>query len=553
MLTTQNILLFIVLLFFLINFQTIVAGFVLYFWELRDVVVRKIGLDEIDDAMKDIIRPNEEFLLSKGFVYQSSQVFNSVLVRLKEDFHTYYYYNEVLGVHAFIDTTPMPGALSSSTISFVTFYESYKRAVTYDCFAYNVFVSDETYIFDHYSGSYEEAFQAHQSDREIEDENIVKGVLTQEGAKDYRQYSITETLEALVEQNIIKKVSEGYRYTFSLAYAKYIHYSLTMHKKAKRIYAAKGIQLKERQTEAQTMLYKTSEERALLALLSQKPKEKSKEGKVKTFLISGAFFVLFFTLIGIPLSSMPIIIAILLIHELGHYFAMKFFGYKDTSIFFIPLFGAAAKGEKEHTKPLEEYIVFLAGPLPGIVISLIIGFFMLQDASLVENDMLREFAVMSFVLNFINLLPIYPLDGGRIVQTLVFTRYPKAQFYFFLVSLTVIIIATITTQSIVLGFFAIVLFMSINHNYNLSLLLSDLVKSHSDVPVKEKIVKHITEKGRFKELSIDKKLLLAKQALKLLNSEVSSKLLMVLGMAFYLTLLVAPFVLTAIIGATFLN
>jgi tmRNA-binding protein len=87
----------------------------------------------------------------------------------------------------------------------------------------------------------------------------------------------------------------------------------------------------------------------------------------------------------------------------------------------------------------------------------------------------------------------------------------------------------------------------------LSLLLSDLVKSHSDVPVKEKIVKQITEKGRFKELSIEKKLLLAKQALKLLNSEISSKLLMVVGMAFYLSLLVAPFVLTAIIGATFLN
>ena len=553
MFTVQNILLFIALAFFLMNFQVIVAGFVLFFWELRDVVIRKIGLEEMSDSVKDIIRPNEEFLLSKGFVYQSSQVCNSILVRIKDDFHTNYYYNEELGVHAFLETTPLPGALSSSVVSFVTFYESYKRAVSFDCFAYNVFVSDETYLFDHYYGSYEEAFNAHLQDREIEGEVIAKGVLTAEGAKDYKQYTITETIEVLMEQNIMKKVANGYRYLFSFAYVKYIHFTLKMHKKAQKIYALRRVEQKTTQTEVQGMLYKTSEERALLALLNQKPNEKSKEGKIKTFLVSGAFFVLFFTLIGIPLSSMPIIIAILLIHELGHYFAMKFFGYTDTSIFFIPLFGAAAKGEKEHTKPLEEYIVFLAGPLPGIILSFVIAFFMWQNPSLIENDWLREFAIISFVLNFINLLPIYPLDGGRIVQTLVFTRYPKVQFYFFLVSLTVIIIAAVAMQSIVLGFFAMVLFMSINHNYNLSILLSNLVNNKSNSDVKERVIRHITETARFKDLGIEKKLLLAKQALKLLNAEVSSKLLMLLGMVFYLFLLIVPFAIIILTGISSLN
>jgi len=149
-------------------------------------------------------------------------------------------------------------------------------------------------------------------------------------------------------------------------------------------------------------------------------------------------------------------------------------------------------------------------------------------------------------LNFINLLPIYPLDGGRIVQTLIFTCYPKAQFYFFLVSLTVIIISAIAMQSIILGFFSVVLFMSINQNYALSLLLSDLIKSRSDLPVKEKIVREISEKERFKNLTMDKKLLLAKQALKLLNLEVSSKVLMFFGMAFYLFLLILPLLLLVI-------
>ena len=542
MLNTQNILLFILLAFLLMNFQTIATSFILYFWELRDVVVRKISQEEVSDSLKDIIRPNEEFLLSKGFHYQSSQVYNNAIERLKEELHTHYYYNEELGIHAFIDTTPYPGALSGSIISFTTFYESYKRATTFDCFEYNVFASAESYIFDHYHGSYEEAFESHLSDREVEGEIIAKGLLTEEGAKDYRQYTMNETFEELMSLNIMKKVSNGYRYLFTLAYMKYVHHSLQMHKKVKSIYASK-------QGKKKSQLYKTSEERSLLALLEHKPNEKSREGKIKTFLISGALFILLFGFIGIPWTSMPIIVAVLLIHELGHYFTMKYFGYKDTSIFFIPLFGAAAKGEKEHTKPFEEYIILLAGPLPGMIIALVIGFFMLKDPSLVENAYLKEFAVMSFVLNFINLLPIFPLDGGRIVHTLVFSRYPKVQFYFFLLSLLIIIIATVMLKSILLGFFAVALFMGINHNYNLSLVLSDLQKSQSDVPLKEKIVEYITVSDRFKNLALDKKLPLAKEVLKLLNTEVSSKLLMFLGMAFYLFLLMFPFVVLLVAGS----
>ena len=542
MLNLQNILLFILLAFFLMNFQTIVVGFILYFWELRDVVVRKISRDELSDSLKDIILPNEEFLLSKGFVYQSSQGFNNAIERLKEELHTHYYYNEELGVHAFIDTTPYPGALSGSVISFTTFYESYRRATTFDCFEYNVFASDESYVFDHYYGSYDEAFTSHLIDREIEGEVIAKGVLTEEGASDYRQYTINETFEEMINLNIIKKVSTGYRYMFTLEYMKYVYQSLKTHKQVKKIYASRGAEVRANQTKRESLLSQTSEERALMAMLNQKPNEKSREAKIKTFLISGVLFVLLFGFIGIPWTSLPIIVAVLLIHELGHYYAMKYFGYNDTSIFFIPLFGAAAKGEKEHTKPFEEYIILLAGPLPGIIVALVIGFFMLKDPSLVGNEYLKEFAIMSFILNFINLLPIYPLDGGRIVHTLVFTRYPKVQFYFFLLSLLVIIMATVMLKSILLGFFAVALFMGINHNYNLSLMLSDLQGTQGDVSVKEKIVHYITTSERFKNLTIDKKLPLVKQVLKLLNTEVSSKLLMFLGMAFYLFLLIPPFV-----------
>ncbi|MCY7311872.1 MAG: hypothetical protein LH619_13935, partial [Chitinophagaceae bacterium] len=70
-----------------------------------------------------------------------------------------------------------------------------------------------------------------------------------------------------------------------------------------------------------------------------------------------------------------LITAVIMIHELGHFFAMKFFRYKDLGIFFIPLLGAYVSGSKREVSQKESAIILLAGPLPGIAIG--IAFFFL--------------------------------------------------------------------------------------------------------------------------------------------------------------------------------
>lgn len=109
--------------------------------------------------------------------------------------------------------------------------------------------------------------------------------------------------------------------------------------------------------------------------------------------------------------------AVVLFHELGHYVAMRAFSYKDTSIFFLPFFGGATIGAKENVKPAEEMIVLLAGPVPG----LIAGIAMVL-AGWAESGFGREAALLLISLNALNLLPIFPLDGGRIARSLVFSR-----------------------------------------------------------------------------------------------------------------------------------
>src|SRR5690242_1195139 len=69
-----------------------------------------------------------------------------------------------------------------------------------------------------------------------------------------------------------------------------------------------------------------------------------------------------------------LITAIVLIHELGHFFAMKVFRYKDLGIFFIPLLGAYVSGTKREVSQRESAIILLAGPLPGILLGILFYF-----------------------------------------------------------------------------------------------------------------------------------------------------------------------------------
>lgn len=131
-----------------------------------------------------------------------------------------------------------------------------------------------------------------------------------------------------------------------------------------------------------------------------------------TLLLSAVLFALSMAFQLDP-TTLGMLVLVVLIHELGHYLAMLAFGYRNTSIFFIPFFGAAARGVKRDARLHEEIIVLLAGPLPGIALA--VGLRALAPG-LLEDAATRTFVEMLVVVNLANLLPLTPLDGGRVVQ-----------------------------------------------------------------------------------------------------------------------------------------
>jgi Zn-dependent protease len=125
-----------------------------------------------------------------------------------------------------------------------------------------------------------------------------------------------------------------------------------------------------------------------------------------------------------------ILASVLLVHEAGHAIAMRAFGYRDISMFFVPFFGAAVTGTAKEIAAWKQAVVLLAGPVPGLLAAL--AFFVYRGFYPFESSAFDygKIAVVAGLVNLLNLLPLTPLDGGRLIEISVFSRWPHARFAF---------------------------------------------------------------------------------------------------------------------------
>jgi stage IV sporulation protein FB len=159
------------------------------------------------------------------------------------------------------------------------------------------------------------------------------------------------------------------------------------------------------------------------------------------------YMVLFYVLFDQNIAYIAAITVVVIIHELGHLLAMKIFNYSNVKIFFIPLIGAFTSGKKQEVSQKQLSIIILAGPLPGLVVACSLYF---VNKNL-HSDTLKMLANCFLFINLFNLLPIYPLDGGRIIETLFFKQnyYIRLVFGIISIILLAVIFATASTLMIV--------------------------------------------------------------------------------------------------------
>ena len=117
-----------------------------------------------------------------------------------------------------------------------------------------------------------------------------------------------------------------------------------------------------------------------------------------------------------------------LLHELGHAFAAKYFGIRTHDITLLPI-GGVARLERMPEKPSQELVVALAGPLVNVVIVLILLPWVVFRYSFPIEDTLGSVPFWNFdwltgllgvnvVILLFNLLPAFPMDGGRVLRSL---------------------------------------------------------------------------------------------------------------------------------------
>jgi Zn-dependent protease len=112
-----------------------------------------------------------------------------------------------------------------------------------------------------------------------------------------------------------------------------------------------------------------------------------------------------------------ILMFMLFVHESGHIWAMKQYGIKTKGIYFLPFVGGAAVAEDAFPSRKAEMVTAIMGPVWGFGLA-----FVTAVCYMVTGNVL--FAAASSwmaMINLFNLLPINPLDGGRIMKSIVFS------------------------------------------------------------------------------------------------------------------------------------
>ncbi|MEM7474833.1 MAG: M50 family metallopeptidase [Planctomycetota bacterium] len=110
-------------------------------------------------------------------------------------------------------------------------------------------------------------------------------------------------------------------------------------------------------------------------------------------------------------------------HEFGHAGAAAMYGIKTADITLLPIGGLARLTELPKN-PLQELVIAVAGPAVNVVIAAVLGLLLLAGVqvpliapAIFEADILTQLLYANCFLCCFNLLPAFPMDGGRVLRS----------------------------------------------------------------------------------------------------------------------------------------
>jgi Zn-dependent protease len=122
-----------------------------------------------------------------------------------------------------------------------------------------------------------------------------------------------------------------------------------------------------------------------------------------------------------------LVFACVVAHEFGHILTARNFGVKTPEVTLLPI-GGVANMERIPEEPWQELLVAIAGPMVNVVIAGVLfvagGFSVvdLQSVDLEKATMIQSLALINISLVVFNLIPAFPMDGGRVLRALLAMR-----------------------------------------------------------------------------------------------------------------------------------
>ncbi|MED1792546.1 M50 family metallopeptidase [Brevibacillus nitrificans] len=140
--------------------------------------------------------------------------------------------------------------------------------------------------------------------------------------------------------------------------------------------------------------------------------------------------LLFWAVIGLSIMTghfleVLTLFVIVLIHEIGHVAMARELGWTVTEVQLLPFGGVATMEDAYATDPLDEIVVALAGPFLNVVMMAVSYLF--WYTGIWTEEWAYFFLISNVTIALFNLLPIWPLDGGRIVQAILCWVMPYRQ------------------------------------------------------------------------------------------------------------------------------
>ena len=174
------------------------------------------------------------------------------------------------------------------------------------------------------------------------------------------------------------------------------------------------------------------------------------------------FLFLFLFLLTSQIEMYIILMIFAIIHELGHLIAGLILKFKPEEVKLTPVglqirFKIDSREYNEKIKEarslnIKKVIIALAGPLTNLIIAvvtIIIGYF---NANIQNTYIYQIIIYANFLIAMFNLIPIYPMDGGRVLNELlkIFIGNKKAYKITYIVSKTILILLTAVASILVL-------------------------------------------------------------------------------------------------------